>query len=242
LKTETFANPTALRQLSSTLFAVSSLPGKLSFESSLKSADILGRLSTSCLDLLLSGATSRDLALTVGTQLVLGSFRALNVMMDARSRRLLSMNNGATLSARAVFASSRIQIYAMDAELEELFVKEHPLTAILGMRRLLISGSLRSVLIIPEANFLNVLVRVEMMADSNATIDIGFVALALPKSPFSTSFQPALISSVVCFSMFNAKSKFDQRPYLLHTKFHIPFEDHEARNMPGKDGSDAVER
>lgn len=30
LKTETFANPTALRQLSSTLFAVSSLPGKLS--------------------------------------------------------------------------------------------------------------------------------------------------------------------------------------------------------------------
>ena len=110
------------------------------------------------------------------------------------------------------------------------------------MRRLLISGNLRSELIIPETNFLNVLVIVEMMSGSNATIDIGFVALALLKSPFSTSSQPALISPVVCFSMFNAKSKFEQRPYLLHTKFHIPLEDHEARILPRKDGSDAVER
>jgi hypothetical protein len=242
LKTETFAHSTALRQLSFTLSAVSSLPGKLSSVSSLKSAEVLGRVSTTCLDLLLSGAASRDLALTVGTQLVLGSFRVLNLMIEARSRRLLSMNDGKTLSVHAVFASSRIQIYSMDAELEEFFVKEHPPTAVLGMRRLLISRSLRSELIIPETNFLNVLVSVEMMSGSNAAIDIGFVALALLKSPFSTSSQPALISPVVCFSMFNAKSKFEQRPYLLHTKFHIPLEDHEARILPRKDGSDAVER
>jgi hypothetical protein len=225
-----------------TLYDVVSLPGTLSSTSSSKSADLFGRVATSCLELMLSNEARRDLAETLAPKLVLGSLQALNALFLTRTRRLLTLNEDRALSVRALFLASRVQAFAMDAELEELVVREQVPIAVLGIRRILISKSLHNEVVAPESTFLNVLVRVQFNYNSSLTNDVGLVALVLTTSPFSTSIPTVLISPVVCFSMFNAKSPFVRRPYTLQARFHISLKDQSARKRSRADGSIAVER
>jgi len=115
---------------------------------------------------------------------------------------------------------------------------------VLGIRRLLISATKLDVLIIPKTCFLNVTVRVANVANENSAKDIGLAALVLSASPFSTSIATALISPVVCVSVFNAKSSsvFKNPSYLVHTVFPVSLNDHKARKTTKADGSDLVER
>jgi hypothetical protein len=113
---------------------------------------------------------------------------------------------------------------------------------VLGIRRIFISKSLHNEILIPETTFLNVSVRIEINANASLTKDIGLAALVLLATPFSTSIPTVLISPVVCFSMFNAKSAFDGRPYAVHARFHVSLTDHEARKLSRADGTSHVER
>jgi hypothetical protein len=242
LGTEVQTNPTGVYQLSYTLHTLSTLPGQLSSASSLKSAAMFERVAESCLDMILSGESRQDLALTVAPQMLSGSLSILMSLSAAPARRLLNLNEGKYVGVHAVFAACRIQVYVMEAELDEIFVKEQRPIAVLGIRRLLIGKTLRNELIVPGTTFLNVSVRVESEAIGNETIDMGFAALVLHRSPFSDSMPIFLISPVVCFSMFNTHKRFTSQPYSIYAKFFISLGDHQARKQIRADGSSFVER
>jgi len=243
VKTDSIANPTAAAQMASTLYAISSLPGKVPSSTSSKSAVLFEQVAASCLDMLLSGSAKRDLASTVAPQLVLGSLRTLNSLAEAPKRRLFSLNEGMKLGIDAIISASRIQVFAIDAQLDETFVREQPPIIVLGIRRLLLSTFKYNVLIVPKTSFLNVTVNVVFVANANLA-DAGLTALVLSDSPFSTSIATALISPVVYVSVFNAKSSstFIQQPYSVHAVFSVSVKDHRARKATKADGSDLAER
>ena len=133
----------------------------------------------------------------------------------------------------------------MDAGLEEPLVREQAPVAVLGIRRLLVYKSSHDEIVVPESTFLNVSVRLELVTNQNQSKDVGFAALVLRTSPFLNfgSFQTVLISPVVCFSIFGAKSiVFVERLYQVHATFPVSSKDHEARKVIKSDGSDVIER
>ena len=202
------------------------------------------QVATSCNDMLLSGSARRYLASTVSAPLVLGSLNTLTSLAAAPMRRLLSMSEEFKLGISTIISASRIQVHAIDADIDELYVREQRPMAVLGIRRRLMISRQQNVLIIPKSSFLNVSVSVKMGIDLPSTKDVGITVLVLTISPFSTSIPAALISPVVYVSTFNAKSSTElfQEPYVVHAEFPVSLNDHKSRKMSKSDGSDMVER
>ena len=213
----------------SSLHALVVLPGSLSTAQTASVVSMFGQLSTSSMELLVSGAATVEFAIEVSPMLVEGSLNVFGKVLSSQSsRRILAYKSGMENAYSATISASKVQVFAMASSQDAVVTEQAPFL-VSGVRRLRSASAMASV--IPPGVLLAVTVSVAPDADASTATDVGLVVTVQAESPFVDAGSASLISPTVALVSFDAGTGASRSAIrnVVEAKFPVSQSSHDTR-------------